>query len=155
MAMRDMKDAVAALAAAYALTGQDKYVRKSAELLKVFFLGMKSRMNPNLNFAQAALGKQTGNAYGVIDTLHLAELPVAVRFFETSAAFPSEVDKGLKQWFGDYSEWITTSTNGVKEMNNANNHSMACYLQLASFAKFTGDEKLLESCRKRFREVLF
>src|ERR1017187_877634 len=44
MAMRDMKDAVAALAAAYKLTGDDKYARKSAELLKVFFLGMKSRM---------------------------------------------------------------------------------------------------------------
>jgi Alginate lyase len=155
MAMRDMKDAVAALAAAYALTGEDKYVRKSAGLLKAFFLSMKTRMNPNLNFAQAALGKQTGNAYGVIDTLHLAEVPVAARFLEKSAAFPSEVDTGLKQWFGDYSEWITTSTNGMKEMNNANNHSMACYLQLASFAKFTGDEKLLESCRKRFREVLF
>lgn len=155
MAMRDMKDAVSALAAAYALTGDDKYVRKSTELLKVFFLDMKTRMNPNLNFAQAALGKQTGNAYGVIDTLHLAELPMAVRFLEQSTAFPPEVDRGLKQWFADYSEWITTSTNGVKEMNNANNHSIACYLQLASFAKFTGDERLLESCRERFREVLF
>jgi hypothetical protein len=155
MAMRDMKDAVAALAAAYALTADDKYVRKSAELLRIFFLDMKTRMNPNLNFAQAALGKQTGNAYGVIDTLHLAELPMAVRFLEKSAVFPSELDKGLKQWFATYSEWITTSTNGVKEMNNANNHSIACYLQLASFAKFTGDEKLLESCRKRFKEVLF
>jgi hypothetical protein len=155
MAMRDMKDAVAALAAAYALTGDDKYVRKSTELLKVFFLDMKTRMNPNLNFAQAVLGKQTGNAYGVIDTLHLAELPMAVRFLEQSTAFPPEVDQGLKKWFVDYSEWITTSTNGVKEMNNANNHSIACYLQLASFAKFTGDERLLESCRERFKKVLF
>jgi hypothetical protein len=132
MAMRDMKDAVSALADAYALTGVDKYVRKSTELLKVFFLDMKTRMNPNLNFAQAVLGKQTGNAYGVIDTLHLAELPMAVRFLEQSTAFPPEVDQGVKKWFADYSEWITTSTNGVKEMNNANNHSIACYLQLAA-----------------------
>lgn len=155
MAMRHMKDAVAALAAAYALTGDDKYVSKAAEFIKVFFLDPKTRMNPNLQYAQAVLGKETGNAYGVIDTLHLAELPVAIRFLEKSPAFPPEVDRGLKQWFADYSKWITTSTNGVKEMNNANNHSIACYLQLAGFAKFTGDEKLLESCREQFKNVLF
>jgi hypothetical protein len=155
MAMRRMKDAVAALAAAYALTGDDRFVTKAAGLLRVFFLDAKTRMNPNLQYAQAVLGASTGNAYGVIDTLHLAELPVGVRFLEQSTAFPPEVDRGLKQWFADYSEWITTSTNGVKEMNNANNHSIACYLQLASFAKFTGDERLLQSCRERFREVLF
>jgi len=154
MAMRDMKDAVAALAAAYALTGDDKYVPKAAELLKVFFLDAQTRMNPNLDYAQAVLGKQTGSAFGVIDTLHLAELPVAVRFLEKSPAFPHEVDAGLKKWFADYSAWMTTATNGVKEMNAANNHSIAFFVQLASFAKFTGDEKLLELCRQRFKEVL-
>jgi len=154
MAMRNMKDAVAALAAAYVLTGDDQYARKAAEFIKVFFLDKKTRMNPSLPYAQAVLGSSSGNAYGVIDTLHLAELPVAVRFLEKSPAFPPAVDRGLKKWFSDYSAWILTSTNGVKEMNNANNHSIACFVQLASFAKFTGDEKLLDLCRARFKEVL-
>ena len=155
MAMRRMKDAVAALAAAYALTGDDTYVAKAAGLLRVFFLDESTRMNPNLQFAQAVLGASTGNAYGVIDTLHLAELAVSLGFLERSAAFPSQVDDGMKKWFTDYTQWIITSKNGVKEMNNPNNHSIACFVQLASFAKFTGDEKLLETCRRRFKEVLF
>jgi Alginate lyase len=155
MAMRHMKDAVAALAAAYALTGDDKYVLKAVELIKVFFLDPKTRMNPNLKYAQAVLGASTGRSYGIIDTLHLAELPVAVSFLARSRAFPPNVDKGLKKWFSDYSKWITTSKNGIKEMNALNNHSIACFVQLASFAKFTGDEKLLEMCRRRFKEVLF
>jgi hypothetical protein len=155
MAMRRMKDAVAALAAAYALTGDDKYVTKAAGLLRVFFLDARTRMNPNLQYAQAVLGASTGRSYGIIDTLHLAELPVAVRFLEKSTAFPPEVDQGLKKWFADYSEWIISSANGVKEMNSPNNHSIACFVQLASFARFTGDEKLLEMCRQRFKEVLF
>jgi hypothetical protein len=154
MAMRHMKDAVAALAAAYALTGDDKYVRKTDELLKVFFLDEKTRMNPNLNYAQAVLGESTGRSYGVIDTLHLAELPVAVRFLEKSPAFDPAVDRGLKKWFADYIQWMTTSTNGVKEMNAANNHSIACFVQLASFAQFTGDKKTLGFSRRRFEEVL-
>jgi len=155
MAMRNMKDAVAALAAAYAITGDDKYARKANKFLKVFFLDPKTRMNPNLQYAQAVLGAQTGNPYGVIDTLHLAELAVAVPFLEKSPAFDPAVGKGLKQWFSDYIQWITTSTNGVKEMENKNNHSIACYVQLAAFAKFTGDEKVLEMSRRRFKEVLF
>jgi hypothetical protein len=155
MAMRDMKDAVAALAAAYVLTGDDKYPRKASQFIKVFFLDPQTRMNPHLQYAQAVLGAQTGNPYGVIDTLHLTELPVAVRFLEKSPAFDPAVDAGLKQWFADYITWITTSTNGVKEMNNANNHSIACFVQLASFAKFTGNDAVLELSRKRFKEVLF
>lgn len=153
MAMRNMKDAVAALAAAYALTADDKYVRKADELLKVFFLDEKTRINPDLNYAQAVLGESTGRSYGVIDTLHLAELPVAVCFLEKSPAFDPAVDDGLKKWFTDYIQWITTSTNGVKEMNAANNHSIACFVQLASFAKFTGDQKMLDLSRQRFKEA--
>jgi hypothetical protein len=155
MALRKMKDAVAALAAAYALTREDKYVTKAAELLRVFFLDEKTRMNPRLPYAQAILGKTPGTSYGIIDTLHLAELGVAIPFLEKSPAFPTEVDKGLKQWFTDYTRWILTSTNGVKEMNSANNHSIAYFMQLASFSKFTGDEKVLAQSRQRFKEVLF
>lgn len=154
MAMRHMKDAVAALAAAYALTGDDKYVSKATELLRVFFLDEKTRMNPNLQYAQAELGKSTGAAIGVIDTLHLAELPVAIRFLERSRAFDPAVDAGLKKWFADYIHWMTTSTNGVREMNAKNNHSIAYFVQLASFARFVDDQKNLELCRQRFKEML-
>jgi len=154
MAMREMKDAVTALAAAYALTGDDKYVAKAEDFLRVFFLNKKTKMNPNLDYAQAVLGESTGRSWGIIDTLHLAELSVAVRFLEHSEKFDPAVDAGLKKWFADYSKWMMTATNGVKEMNAANNHSIAFFVQLASFAKFTGDEKLLSFCRQRFEEIL-
>jgi len=155
LAMRNMKDAVAALAAAYALTGEDKYARKAGEFIRVFFLDDQTRMNPHLRYAQAVLGSSTGTSYGIIDTLHLAELAVAVPFLEKSPAFDPAVDTGLKQWFTDYISWMMTATNGVKEMNSANNHSIAYFLQLASFAKFTHQEPLLQMCRARFENVLF
>lgn len=155
MAMRRMKDAVAALAAAYVITGDDKYVRKANELLRVFFIDEKTRMNPNLQYAQAVLGRATGEPYGIIDTLHLAELTVAIPFLEKSKAFDKSTDAGLKKWFNDYSHWILTATNGIKEMNNPNNHSIACLVQLASFAKFTGDQKVFELSQQKFKETLF
>jgi hypothetical protein len=154
MAMRDMKDAVAALAAAYALTGDDKYIPKAEEFIRFFFLNPETKMNPNLDYAQAVLGVATGRSYGVIDTLHLAELPMAVRFLEKSPAFDPAVDAGLKKWFVDYIHWMTTATNGVTEMNAANNHSIAYFVQLASFAEFVGDQKTVDMCRERFKTVL-
>lgn len=154
MAMRQMKDSVAALAAAYAITGDDKYVTKAEEFLRVFFIDEKTRMNPNLDYAQAVLGESKGRSWGIIDTLHLAELPVAITFLERSKVFDRKVDDGLKNWFADYSHWMTTATNGVKEMTAANNHSIAYFVQLASFARFDGDAPLLDMCRKQFQEVL-
>jgi len=154
VAMLDMSRSVSALAAAYALTGDDRYVPKAAEFLQVFFLDDRTRMTPSLPYAQAVLGVSTGSAYGIIDTLNLAELALAVRYLEKSPAFPPAVDRGVKQWFADYSQWIMTSPQGQAEMASGNNHGVACYLQLASYAKFTGDDRLLAQARQHFQQAL-
>ena len=148
-----LRDAVAALGGAYTITGEDRYAVKAAELLRVFFIEPKARMNPSLKFAQAIPGVTPGRGIGIIDTLHLAEVSLAVRAMEKSKAFPSEVNSGLKQWFRDYTEWMTTSKNGNEEANAGNNHAVAYWLQIACFSQLTGDEEKLAECRRRFKEV--
>ena len=59
-----------------------------------------------------------------------------------------------KKWFADYVQWMTTSPNGLDEMKAANNHGTCWVMQVAAFANFTGDQKQLEACRQRFKEVL-
>jgi hypothetical protein len=152
-AIRQLSDAVAALGAAYKITGADRYAKKSAELLKVFFLDDATRMNPNLQYAQAIPGVSPGRGTGIIDTLHLIEIPKAVEAMEKSSAFPPEVTEGLKKWFADYVNWMTTSKNGHDEANATNNHAVAFWLQVAVFAEFAGDQKDLAECRRRFTEV--
>ncbi|HZO85903.1 MAG TPA: alginate lyase family protein, partial [Verrucomicrobiae bacterium] len=93
-AVRDLRDAVAALAAAYRLSGEERYAAKSVELLRVFFLDPKTRMNPHLNYAQAIPGRTPGRGIGIIDTLHLAEVPLAILTMEK--AIPSDALTGLK-----------------------------------------------------------
>ncbi len=151
--VRQVSDAIAALGAAYKITGDDKYVKKSAELLRVFFLDTATRMNPNLQYAQAVPGVSPGRGTGIIDTLHLIEIPKAIEATEKSPAFPPEVLSGLKKWFTDYIEWMRTSKNGNEEANASNNHAVAFWLQVAVFAQFTGDETNLAECRRRFTEV--
>ncbi len=152
-AIRQLGDAVAALGAAYKITGDDRFAKKADELLRVFFLDEKTRMNPSLQFAQAVPGIARGRSYGIIDSLHLIEIPKAVEAMQKSPAFPAADVAGLKKWFADYIEWLTTSKNGVTEGNAANNHAVAFWLQVAVFAQFTGDEKNLAECRRRFTEV--
>jgi len=148
-----LKDSVAALGAAYKITGDDKYAKKAAELLKVFFVDPETRMNPNLKYAQAVPGVSPGRGIGIIDTLHLIEIPKAVEVMEKSPEFPPEVVAGLKKWFTDYIVWMTTSKNGDEESEAGNNHAVAFWLQIAVFATFTGDQEQLDECRYHFRNV--
>jgi hypothetical protein len=151
--VRQLDSAVAVMGAAYKITGDDRYPAKAAELLRVFFLDPATMMNPNLQYAQAIPGVSTGRGIGIIDTLHLVDVPRAVEIMERSPAFPPEVTAGLKKWFADYVTWMRTSKNGNDEANAANNHSVAYWLQVAVFAQFTGDQKDLADCREHFTNV--
>ena len=153
MAMRQMRDAVAALAAAYKLTGEDRYVVKAVILLRVFFLDSETRMNPHLKFAQAVPGRLTGRSWGIIDGLHLAEVPMAIMAMQSSPAFSPEVLNGLKQWFREMTDWMMTSEPGRVEAAAKNNHSVAFFVQVAAFARFTGDEAKLAESRRQFKDV--
>jgi hypothetical protein len=153
MAVRDMRDAVAALGAAYKISGDDRYVVKAVELLRVFFLEPRTRMNPNLQYAQAIPGRSPGRGIGIIDALHLIEVPMAVGAMEKSAQFPPEVAGGLKKWFGEFGDWMVSSKNGQEEAKAKNNHSVAYFLQLAVYAKFSGDEKKVAECRRQYKAV--
>jgi hypothetical protein len=148
-----LRDAVAALGAAYKISGKDRFAAKAAELLRVFFLDEKTRMNPSLKFAQAIPGVTPGRGIGIIDTLHLAEVPLAVLAMRDSKSFPPEVFAGVKQWFQDYSDWMITSKNGNDEANAGNNHAVAYWLQIACFARLTGDDAKLAESRRRYKEV--
>lgn len=153
LAVRDLRDRVAALAAACKITGEDRYVIKAVALLRVFFLDPSTRMNPHLNFAQAIPGVSSGRGIGIIDTLHLIEIPPAIQAMRSSGAFPAETLAGLKKWFRDYSEWMLTSKNGRDEAVTKNNHAVAFWLQVAVFARFTGDDAQTAECRRQFKEV--
>jgi Alginate lyase len=151
--LMQLRDAVAALGAAYKITHEDRYAGKASELLRVFFMDAGTRMNASLNYAQAIPGRTPGRGIGIIDTLHLAEVPMAIQVMQPSPSFPTEVFNGMKKWFGDYVSWMLTSTNGHEEARAGNNHAVAFWLQIAAFSTLTGDEARLAACRRQFKEV--
>ena len=152
--MRHLRDAVSSLAAAYQITRDNRYAQKAADLLRFFFLDADTRMNPNLEFAQAIPGRSKGRGFGIIDGLHLIEIPPAIQAMQDSPAFTPELIGGLKNWFSVFSNWMTSSKNGREEAATKNNHSVAFWLQVAVYSRFTGDEAKLVECRRQFKEVL-
>ncbi len=154
LALMQMRDVTAALAAAYRVTGEERYAAKAAEWLHVFFVDPATRMNPNLAYAQTIVGKDTPTrGIGIIDTLHLVETPLAIRALKGSRSLTPELETQLKQWFRDYLVWLRTSPKGQDEAKRTNNHAVAYWLQVAAFSRLTDNEALLAECRRQFKEV--
>lgn len=145
---------VPALAAAWKITRQNRYALHAAKHLRAWFIDENTRMNPNLQYAQAIHGRFTGRGIGIIDTIHLVEVARAIEVLEGSKALTAPEMKTIKQWFGDYTTWMTTSKNGIDEREARNNHGTCWVMQVAAFAHLVRDEKLLEYCRNRFKTVL-
>jgi Alginate lyase len=145
---------VPTLAAAWKITRDKRYARSAARHLRAWFIDESTRMNPNLEYAQAIHGRFTGRGIGIIDTIHLVEVARAIEVLTPSNVLAAKELEAIKQWFRDYVTWMTTSKNGTDEREARNNHGTCWVMQVAAFADLMGDEKLKEYCRNRFKTVL-
>lgn len=134
------------------LTGDKQYARKAEAHLRAWFIDTATMMNPNLLYAQAIKGVATGRGIGIIDAIQLMEVAQGAEAMQ-SALSPRTVS-GMKDWFAHYLTWVTTHKYGLDEMNAKNNHGTCWTMQVACFAKFTGNQKLLDMCADRYKNLL-
>jgi len=73
---------------------------------------------------------------------------------ENAKCIDRKLLEAIKSWFSNYINWLLTHKYGNDEMNTKNNHSTCWVMQVASFARLTGNEKVLDMCRKRYEEIL-
>ncbi|HUE83163.1 MAG TPA: alginate lyase family protein [Pyrinomonadaceae bacterium] len=145
---------VPALVAAWKLSRQPRYAQHARRHLRAWFIDERTRMNPNLLYAQAIHGRVTGRGIGIIDTIHLVEVARSVEVLEAGRAIPPTELKAIKQWFGEYLQWLTTHKYGIDEREAKNNHGTCWVMQVAQFARLTGNKDLLAYSRTRFKSVL-
>jgi hypothetical protein len=145
---------VPALTAAWKLTGDRRYADQAAKHLRAWFVSPATRMNPNLEYAQAIHGRFTGRGTGIIDTIHLVEVARAAEILETAPGWQPADTAALHAWFTDYLTWLTTHPYGIAERDAKNNHGTCWVMQVAAFAHLTGDRRLLDYTRDRFKTVL-
>ncbi|WP_241738885.1 alginate lyase family protein [Pontibacter beigongshangensis] len=145
---------VGALASAYKITGDATYAKHAFRHLSAWFVDPETLMNPSLNFAQAIKGRVTGRGIGIIDTIHLMEVAQGVLVMENAPGVDQVIVDAIRNWFREYTIWLTTHPYGHEEMNWKNNHATCWAMQVASFARLTGDRQLLSFCRSRYKDIL-
>lgn len=146
---------VPALAALWDLTGEVRFADAAMRHLAAWFVDPATRMNPNLNHAQAIIGVNSGRAIGVIDTLQIVEVARAATLFaRKNAPGYASIRATVERWFADYLTWLTTSPFGTTERDEKNNHGTCWLLQAASFAALIGREDVLDDARNRLKTVI-
>ena len=154
VAMIRLSRVVGALASAWMLTHDDRYVLQALKHCRAWFVDTATMMNPDLQYSQAIKGRVTGRNYGIIDTIHLMEVVQGLEAMEASQAMDAGLLARIRGWFARYLRWLTTHPYGVQEMNTLNNHSTCWVEQVAAFARFTGNDSLMNFCRERYKTVL-
>ena len=129
-----MVAATRTLALAYYFKGNEAYAVKAVQLLRAWFLDPATRMNPNLQYAQAIPGINTGRGIGLIETRGLADAVDSIGLLAGSKALSSADQKGLEEWYAKFLQWMLESQNGRDEAAAKNNHGTYYDVQTASFA---------------------
>jgi hypothetical protein len=154
----EMSNAVKLLSLAYYFTKEEKYAEKASALLRYWFFNEDTKMNPNLEYAQAVPGVNTGRGIGIIETRALTNIPDAVSLLNGSKFWSEKDTKSLRQWYAEYLNWLLTSKNGKEEHSAKNNHGTWFYMQAIDFALFTGDKEkagqLIDESKKRLDSQL-
>ncbi|RYZ25430.1 MAG: alginate lyase, partial [Chitinophagaceae bacterium] len=96
----------------------------------------------------------TGRGIGIIDTIQLMEVVQGLLAMEKAKTMNRTDLAAIRNWFDQYLEWLTTHKYGKDEMNAENNHGTCWVMQVAAFAKFTDNQKLLDFCSDRYKTVL-
>jgi hypothetical protein len=133
------------LALAYAFSNDEKYAKKAADFLRVWFIDPATKMNPNLTYAQAVLGVNDGRGIGIIETVGLTSVVDAMGMLQTTSALSANDRQTITKWFEDYLNWMLTSKNGTDERHALNNHGIWYDMQILSFSLFLHKKEFARS----------
>ncbi|WP_082125084.1 alginate lyase family protein [Aurantiacibacter luteus] len=138
--LRALGEDMKALALAWHATRDDRYAEHAALLARTWFLDPATRMNPHFNFAQGIPGRVTGRGEGIIESLDLATTAEALGLLAPSGALSAAEQAAIRQWYGQFAVWMSTSPIGEEEMAKRNNHGVFYDAFLAHFALVAGAE---------------
>jgi len=138
------------LGLAYYFTGKEKYAKKVAELLRVWFLDEATRMNPNVKHAQCRPGHNTGTKSGILDGRLMTRALEGSLLISNSTALSNDERQGLKEWAKAYFDWLSKSKMALDEAASKNNHGTFYDAQAMYFALYAENYAAAERIAKNF-----
>jgi Alginate lyase len=149
-----MCEAVLALGMGAFFLGKPGCVDHANQVLSVWFVDAKTRMNPNLQHGQMVRGISTGRGTGIIDTVSLIHAAQGVVLLESAGGLDAGIAQGMRRWFAGYLKWMNGSKYGLDEKSSGNNHATWWTAQAAAYAAFTGDAAAQRMCWDHYRNYL-
>ncbi len=149
-----MSEAVFALGTAAYLLDDERYAKRAARVIHVWFLDPKTRMNPTLEFAQAIRNMNSGRGAGVIDGRAFIRAIQGMEFLAQTGQWDSREQVAVHKWFQEYLHWLTTSEHALDEKTSGNNHSSWWTAQTAAVATFVADEAVQQMAWNWYREQI-
>ena len=127
------------LAKAYYLTNDSRFLHSWTEGIKAWCVETRTKMNPNFKYAQIVVNHNNnqGNYYGIIDGYVLIDVIESIRIMQYEEKVPPQLDKKLRKWFGQLSDWLMTSPLGIQQDHAPNNLSLAYDVMLYAFLTYT------------------
>lgn len=149
-----MSDAVFTLGVASLLLDNAVYGKRAATVIHTWFLNPKTRMSPDLDYAQSIPGVNNGRGAGIIDGRSLVRAIQGMEFLEQTSNWDPKDQAAVHKWFEDYLHWLLTSTNATDERRSGNSHSSWWAAQVAASASFIDDSKAQQQAFGFYRGLL-
>jgi hypothetical protein len=150
-AFRRTCESVRTLGLAFFFTADERYAQKAAQLTRVWFLDVATRMNPNFQHAQGIPGISPGRGTGLIEARHLMTLNDGLALLAGSPAWSAADQQAMRAWLEKFHHWLTTSKNASDEAAAENNHGSWFAAQLAHLCLVLGRtadaKKIIETVR--------
>lgn len=132
------------LGLAYFFSDDERYVEWINDLVRVFFIDTKTRMNPNLKYAQWIKGRNK-NSNVTIGAVSFVKLIDGIQLVSNSRSINKDYLSSLKGWFGEFSDWIL-SQKALDNERYANNNTGIYYtVQITTYSLFAGRENFAKS----------
>jgi hypothetical protein len=154
-AFNAMADTVYVLGTAAYLLDEPRYAQRAARVIRTWFLDPKTRMNPDLENAQAIRNLNSGRGAGILDGRVFIRVVQGLEFLAQTGSWDVKEQAALKKWFQDYLHWLLTSTPAEAEQHSGNNHASWWTAQTAAISTYVDDEAAQKTVFAWYRDRIF
>jgi hypothetical protein len=154
-ALNAMADAVFTLGTAAYLLDDARYAQRAIRDIHTWFINPKTRMNPDLEYAQAIPGVNDGRAAGILDGRVLIRAIQGMEFLSQTGLWDNRDEAAVRRWFDEYLHWLTKSKKGEEEKHSGNNHASWWTAQVAAVSTFVGNHVEAQAAFAYYRDHIF
>ncbi|PWU02535.1 MAG: hypothetical protein C5B51_20560 [Terriglobia bacterium] len=154
-ALESLCDTVFTLGTAAYFFDDARYAQRASRLLQVWFINPRTRMNPNLENAQAIRGANLGRPAGILEGRVLIRAIQGIEFLARTGNWDPKDQAAVRKWFEDYLHWLTQSKNGLEEKSSGNNQASWWTAQVAAIATLVEDEAASKMAFSYYRDRIF